>query len=231
MRKYIFFIICILTPSLVFGAACTEDEPGVSICDKYLSRDANATNNPNILIMYPNVGLSSPPTCNSVTNSTVFDSDNTSGRFWVHCSSTVEFTGTDDTTRVIIKGNGTQTSNLQEWRNSSDSVKGSVSNNGAAVFSGVITGVGFTEAISTKTTTYQITTSDSTILANGTFDVTLPTAAGIPGRVFTIKNIGTGMITVKTTGGQNIDGESDMVISARYNSLSVISDGSNWFIK
>ena len=70
--------------------------------------------------------------------------------------------------------------------------------------------------------------SDYTVLCNGTFTATLPTAAGISGRVYTIKNIGTGTVLVATTSSQTIDGVTSWTLSTRYDWITVQSDGSNW---
>jgi len=47
------------------------------------------------------------------------------------------------------------------------------------------------------TSTYAITASDYMVDAtSGTFQITLPTAVGVAGKIFEIKNSGTGPITV-----------------------------------
>ena len=63
-----------------------------------------------------------------------------------------------------------------------------------------------------------------------TFTVTLPSTNGLVGREYTIKNSGTGVITVDTTSGQFIDGQLTEVLAVQYSVLKVITDGSNWFI-
>lgn len=54
------------------------------------------------------------------------------------------------------------------------------------------------------------------------------------GRVITIKDesggAGTNNITVATEGSENIDGASTYVMSADYESVTIYSDGTNWFI-
>jgi hypothetical protein len=88
-----------------------------------------------------------------------------------------------------------------------------------------------TVAYSAKTTTYSITSTDYTIdCTSGTFTVTLPTAVGITGRQYVIKNSGTGVITVATTSSQTIDGVTTQAISIQYDYLKVQSDGSNWVV-
>jgi len=58
--------------------------------------------------------------------------------------------------------------------------------------------------------------------------VTLPTAVGRSGKVFKIKNTGSGVITVATTSAQTIDGSTTYLLQVQYQSLTVESDGSNW---
>lgn len=90
-------------------------------------------------------------------------------------------------------------------------------------------------SVSTKTTTYSITTSDSVILCDATsaaFTVTLPTASGNTGKTFTIKKIdsSSNIVTIATTSSQTIDGVTTQKLFARYDTSIVQSDGSNWVI-
>jgi len=62
-----------------------------------------------------------------------------------------------------------------------------------------------------------------------TFTVTLPTAVGYTGRVYNVKNSGTGVITVATTSSQTIDGVTTQAVYTK-ESLQVQSDGANWII-
>lgn len=92
-----------------------------------------------------------------------------------------------------------------------------------------------TEAISTKTSAYTITSDDSVILADATssaFSITLPTAVGRSGKKYFIKRIndGSNNVTVDTTSGQTIDGETSQVLTTQYETITVISDNSNWHI-
>jgi len=63
------------------------------------------------------------------------------------------------------------------------------------------------------------------------FAVTLPTAVGITGREYIIKNTGTGIITLNTTSSQTIDGVASGVLTlVQWDSMTVVSTGSNWII-
>lgn len=64
------------------------------------------------------------------------------------------------------------------------------------------------------------------VLANGTFTVTLP--APVANAQVVVKNTGTGTITVSSTA--LIDGASTAVLGQRYASLTVVSDGTTFFV-
>lgn len=98
---------------------------------------------------------------------------------------------------------------------------------------GVITGKGFIAALTTKTTAYTLTATDSVILANATtaaFTCTLPTAVGITGRQYTIKRINSGAnnVTVGCSASQVIDGAATKTLGSQWSTLTVVSDGANW---
>jgi hypothetical protein len=89
--------------------------------------------------------------------------------------------------------------------------------------------------IANKTAAYTLTASDSVITADatgGAFTVTLPTAVGIAGRAYTVKKIdaSANAVTVGTTSSQTIDGAVTAALSARYQFVTVVSDGANWQI-
>ena len=51
--------------------------------------------------------------------------------------------------------------------------------------------------VTSVSSTYAILATDKTILAtSGTFTATLPTAVGVAGRIYVIKNAGTGTVTI-----------------------------------
>lgn len=83
-----------------------------------------------------------------------------------------------------------------------------------------------------RTTTYTILATDYMIdCTSGTFTVTLPPAATAGGgKVFVIKNSGTGEITIEGDGSETIDGGLTAVMSTQWESLTVVSDGANYKI-
>lgn len=91
-----------------------------------------------------------------------------------------------------------------------------------------------THTVTTKSSNYTATSDDEVILANavfGGFTITLPTAVG-NSRLYTIKKIDTSAhaVTIGTSSGESIEGGSVAVLQVPYASISVLSDGSNWFI-
>lgn len=59
---------------------------------------------------------------------------------------------------------------------------------------------------------------------------TLPSASGNAGSVFVLKKTDSaaGIVTVSTTGGQTVDGQSSWLVTNQFQFLAVVSDGSNW---
>jgi hypothetical protein len=62
-----------------------------------------------------------------------------------------------------------------------------------------------------------------------TFTVSLPTASGISGQEYIIKNSGTGTITVDPDGAQTIDGAATVTLT-QWESVTIVSTGTNWII-
>jgi hypothetical protein len=92
---------------------------------------------------------------------------------------------------------------------------------------------GFVEVAryASASTTYAITKDDYTVdCTTGSFTVTLPTAVGIQGRIYKIKNSGAGTITVATTSSQTIDGVTTKSLSTQYQVITVQSTNANWIV-
>jgi hypothetical protein len=61
--------------------------------------------------------------------------------------------------------------------------------------------------------------------------LTLPAASAMEGKILKIKRIGAGEVTISANGAENIDGQSgDIVLESAYGAVSIISDGSNYYI-
>lgn len=87
---------------------------------------------------------------------------------------------------------------------------------------------GGTYIIQSKTTTYTALITDDLIFCDGTFTVDLPTASTWT-KPITIKNIGTGTITVDANSTETIDGELTIDL-LQYDSLTLMSNGTNIYI-
>lgn len=89
--------------------------------------------------------------------------------------------------------------------------------------------------ITTKTADYTATIDDYTILCNastGIITITLPTAVGIGGRIYVIKKIDSSAnaITIDGNGSETIDGAATQVLSAVFESMTIQSNGTAWYI-
>jgi hypothetical protein len=94
--------------------------------------------------------------------------------------------------------------------------------------SGITSTGGITFKQVTINSSYTATTSDYMIdVTGGTFNVTLPSAVGIQGRLLVVKNNGGGAVTVQPVLGQNID-DKPFVILGETNTIQLASNGSNW---
>lgn len=92
---------------------------------------------------------------------------------------------------------------------------------------------GVSTAVVSKSSNYTITASDDLILATAALTLTLPATSGLQGHSFTIKHMtDSGLfVVVNTTGGATIDGELTKTLVAKYTSMTVFTDGSNWLIR
>lgn len=79
--------------------------------------------------------------------------------------------------------------------------------------------------VTTITSAYTVTASDDTIIATGTFTVTVP-ASAVKGKVYDIKNKGTGTITL--TSSALID-EAASISLTQYVSARIVFDGITWW--
>lgn len=89
---------------------------------------------------------------------------------------------------------------------------------------------GITRSINTVSTTTAAGSTasiDYVYLCSGTFTITLPTTVGNTNR-YTIKNIGSGVITVATTGGETIDGSTTATIPVQWTSYDFVAASGNW---
>lgn len=69
--------------------------------------------------------------------------------------------------------------------------------------------------------------TDYVYLVTGTTTITLPTAIG-NSNLYTIKNVGVGTVTIATTGGQTVDGDTTLILPMQYTSVDITSSGTSW---
>lgn len=81
-------------------------------------------------------------------------------------------------------------------------------------------------AISSATTAGDASMTDYVYLVSNTTTLTLPTAVSNT-NLYTVKNVGTGIVTVNTTSSQTIDGSATSTLSSNQ-VRGYISDNSNW---
>lgn len=71
---------------------------------------------------------------------------------------------------------------------------------------------------------------DQVYLMSGSVTLTLPTSVSNK-NLYTVKNIGAGTVTINTTGGETIDGDTTVTMPLQYTSVDLISNNSgNWNI-
>jgi hypothetical protein len=90
-------------------------------------------------------------------------------------------------------------------------------------------------ATATKTTGYTVSSTDTVIFANaasGAVVITLPVASGLAGYRFYIKRIDSSAnsCTITRSGSDTIDGQTTISFDLQYTSMTVVSDGSLWYI-
>jgi hypothetical protein len=103
--------------------------------------------------------------------------------------------------------------------------------NGGGSITIASTGGSSTLAQATKSANYTLTNSDDVIYCNGTITITLQSSASATSKPYRIKNISTNNCTISPAGGDLIDGQESLIISAKYASVDLIPDGGTaWYI-
>ena len=90
-------------------------------------------------------------------------------------------------------------------------------------------------ATASKTANYTITGTDTVIFADATSGnvvITLPVASGLSGYRFYVKRIDSASNTcsVARSGSDTIDGQTSISLDLQYTSLTLVSNGTNWYI-
>lgn len=86
--------------------------------------------------------------------------------------------------------------------------------------------------VATKTANYTLVSTDGTILVNSSTakTMTLMSAATVANKEYVVKTIGTGGVTVAAAGTETIDGSASFILVNQYDSVTVQSDGTNWWV-
>ena len=89
----------------------------------------------------------------------------------------------------------------------------------------------FSSAYRVFTTSTSAAIADNLLVFTGTSAaaLTLPTAVGIQGREYWVKNASSFVLTIATTSSQTIDGLSSWTLTQTNKAIRLVSDGSNWY--
>jgi hypothetical protein len=90
----------------------------------------------------------------------------------------------------------------------------------------------FAAPITTVVASTTLTALQYTLLVNsaGATTMTLPAASGCNGRIYVIKNINTGTVTIDANAAETIDGVTTKSIAVQWGVLMIQSNGTGWFI-
>jgi hypothetical protein len=89
-----------------------------------------------------------------------------------------------------------------------------------------------TNPVLAKAVSYTLLTTDATVITTGTITITLPTAVGASGKLYTMKKSDSAAttLTVNCTGAETIDGAASLTITTQYTALTVVSNNAVWYI-
>lgn len=98
------------------------------------------------------------------------------------------------------------------------------------IYNGVDWTVTQSTSVKTVSTTYSVLVTDYLVLAGTTsYTVTLPSAVGLKGKQFVVKNTGSATTITLASAGGTIDGSATVSAAAGV-AYTVESDGTNWFL-
>lgn len=148
---------------------------------------------------------------------------------------------TPSVTAFTVQGAAAQAGNLQEWETYTSSVVASVSPSGqiycqSIKFSGdnSVQTRAYSESYRNISSSSSILITDDVVFidtSGGNITLTMPTAVNNGGKKIIIKRKnGSNNLTVSTSSGQTIDGSSSITIPYNYQSVTLVSDNTNWYI-
>lgn len=93
--------------------------------------------------------------------------------------------------------------------------------------------IDYSYAILSKSATYSVASTDGQnvlILATNTITINLYAVSGNTGKTVTVKNAGSGTITIDGSGAETIDGALTQTIAAANQTLTLVCTGSAWVL-
>lgn len=125
-----------------------------------------------------------------------------------------------------IRAANTQIVNLQEWQDNAENTYSHVLPSGNLIQR---------KEVVSKAGAYLATVDDEVIICDATgapFTISLPAVSGTSGMHFTIKKIDVtaNAVTIDGDGAETIDDISTQLLAAQYDSLTIVSDGTEWWI-
>jgi len=143
------------------------------------------------------------------------------------------FTSQSASTPVLnLQGAYSQSAPVIEVNSGNFTVSASGSLKASGLRCGVISFSPYIQMGGGTVSSFTTTIDNSTIFTSGNATINLVTAVGNGGVEQTIIKTDTGTTTTLVpVSGQTINGNTSMIITTQYTSLSLISDNSNWFIK
>lgn len=94
----------------------------------------------------------------------------------------------------------------------------------------VVSGIDFRATLEEVATATTLTENHFLVLVSGNVSITLPKAVNHKERLYTIKNIGQGRVTINAYSGDKIEWEETLVLGLQGDFVTIISDGDEWFI-
>lgn len=125
---------------------------------------------------------------------------------------------------------------LQTWRVTGAQIRSSILGSSTVTRSMLAAGAIAKSAIATKTSAYTLVSSTDDIVncdaTSAGFSITLPAASSNAGKVFRIKKVDSSanVVTIARAGSDTIDGATSFTLISQYESATVISDGTNWYL-
>ena len=92
----------------------------------------------------------------------------------------------------------------------------------------------YVKEVKTIISAYTALGKDTVLLSNGTsgaFTIGLPSAGNLRGKIYTVMKIDSSgnAITVNPAGAETINGSATKVLSSQWDTVTIVSNGSNWY--